>query len=367
MTVRTPAPLAAAVGLAAEAAGQLRKLPSLARRGAGAVRRAGRPRPGRADRAPGRAGPRGGPAGSVGAPLVGSRRPGRRRRCRRSARTEPVLIPDDVLDEVAQLTPGDELDHADLPLPDFDHQTVPQLRGRLRTLDLPELVQLRDYEQAHGRAAAGPHPPRQPHRQAHRGPAHRGPAHRGPAHRGPAHRGPAHRGPAHRGPTSIAEELVGGRQAAVDPQAAQPALPAGPLAQRPQRVPGAVPVAAGGRGQRDVQVADALRRLRGEQLPVAGLVRPLQPQQPAQLGDRVGPRRPPAGRPARPPRAPRRPGRRPTTSSAADCRPRRSPPASSPARSAGHQPGGQVAGRARRSRPPAWAPPTGTPACCPAR
>ena len=69
-------------------------------------------------------------------------------------RTEPVLIPDDVLDEVAQLTPGDELDHADLPLPDFDHQTVPQLRGRLRTLDLPELVQLRDYEQAHGRAAA---------------------------------------------------------------------------------------------------------------------------------------------------------------------------------------------------------------------
>ena len=51
-------------------------------------------------------------------------------------RTEPVLIPDEVLDEVAQLTPGDELDHADLPLPDFDHQTVPQLRGRLRTLDL---------------------------------------------------------------------------------------------------------------------------------------------------------------------------------------------------------------------------------------
>lgn len=32
---------------------------------------------------------------------------------------------------------------------DFDHLTVPQLRGRLRTLTLPGLVQLRDYEQAH--------------------------------------------------------------------------------------------------------------------------------------------------------------------------------------------------------------------------
>lgn len=65
-------------------------------------------------------------------------------------RTEPVTLPDELLDEVAQLTPGAELAHSDLPLPDFDHQTVPQLRGRLRTLGLPELVQLRDYEQAHG-------------------------------------------------------------------------------------------------------------------------------------------------------------------------------------------------------------------------
>jgi hypothetical protein len=66
-------------------------------------------------------------------------------------RTEPVEIPDDVLEDVAQLAPGGELAHADLPLPDFDHQTVPQLRGRLRTLALPELIQLRDYEQAHAR------------------------------------------------------------------------------------------------------------------------------------------------------------------------------------------------------------------------
>jgi hypothetical protein len=64
-------------------------------------------------------------------------------------RTEPVVLPDDVQEEVAQLTPGADLGHDELPLPDFDHQTVPQLRGRLRTLDLAELVQLRDYEQAH--------------------------------------------------------------------------------------------------------------------------------------------------------------------------------------------------------------------------
>jgi hypothetical protein len=64
--------------------------------------------------------------------------------------TAPVEIPEDVLDEVAQLTPGAELAHAELPLADFDHLTVPQLRGRLRSLELPQLVQLRDYEQAHG-------------------------------------------------------------------------------------------------------------------------------------------------------------------------------------------------------------------------
>jgi hypothetical protein len=64
-------------------------------------------------------------------------------------RTEPVVLPEDVQEDVAQLSPGAELDHAALPLADFDHLTVPQLRGRLRTLELAELVQLRDYEQAH--------------------------------------------------------------------------------------------------------------------------------------------------------------------------------------------------------------------------
>lgn len=55
----------------------------------------------------------------------------------------------------AEVTPdvtaaaGTVVEHEDLPLPDFDHMTLGQLRGRLRTLDLVSLVQLRDYEEAH--------------------------------------------------------------------------------------------------------------------------------------------------------------------------------------------------------------------------
>lgn len=64
-------------------------------------------------------------------------------------RTEPIELPEEVQEDVAQLTPGADLAHSELPLADFDHLTVPQLRGRLRTLELAELVQLRDYEQAH--------------------------------------------------------------------------------------------------------------------------------------------------------------------------------------------------------------------------
>lgn len=65
-------------------------------------------------------------------------------------RTEPVVLSEDVLEEVAQLPSGAELGSAELPLADFDHITVPQLRGRLRRLTVVELVQLRDYESAHG-------------------------------------------------------------------------------------------------------------------------------------------------------------------------------------------------------------------------
>jgi hypothetical protein len=173
MTVRTPTPLAAAVGLAAEAAEQLRRLPTLlielpptVTRQLEAVRQTARERydelalHGRdvlasahaAAPAPEVAVPDGFGAPSLAepaaepAPEPGTQPPAP---VPPLGRTEPVEIPDDVLEDVAQLAPGGELSHADLPLPDFDHQTLPQLRGRLRTLALPELIQLRDYEQAH--------------------------------------------------------------------------------------------------------------------------------------------------------------------------------------------------------------------------
>jgi hypothetical protein len=146
MTVRTPAPLAAVVGLAAEAAGQLRKLPDLldvARERYDELALHGRDvLAGHRTTAP---------TPEAGAPAVQEPATEPPAPVPPLGRTEPVRISDDVLDEVAQLTPGDELDHSDLPLADFDHQTVPQLRGRLRTLALPQLVQLRDYEQAHAR------------------------------------------------------------------------------------------------------------------------------------------------------------------------------------------------------------------------
>ena len=39
--------------------------------------------------------------------------------------------------------------HDDLPLADYDHMTLGSLRGRLRSLGVAELVQVRDYEKAH--------------------------------------------------------------------------------------------------------------------------------------------------------------------------------------------------------------------------
>jgi hypothetical protein len=63
--------------------------------------------------------------------------------------TTALRLPPDVAEEVAERTPGALLDHGDLPLADFDHLTVPQLRSRIRPLDLAALAQLRDYERAH--------------------------------------------------------------------------------------------------------------------------------------------------------------------------------------------------------------------------
>jgi hypothetical protein len=52
--------------------------------------------------------------------------------------------------EQAAPVPGAILEHDRLPLDDFDHLTLPQLRGRIRRLDEVALAQLRDYERAHG-------------------------------------------------------------------------------------------------------------------------------------------------------------------------------------------------------------------------
>jgi hypothetical protein len=175
MIGHSPTPLVAAVGLVATAADGLRRLPralgeaghaaqrayeDLARHGQDVL--AGRagpaadaPGPVEVPRteaaAAGTAVPTARPAGPVG-PRAGAVEPPATAPAAPvppPGRSEPVLLPEDVQDEVAQLTPGADLPHADLPLPDFDHQTVPQLRGRLRTLGVAELVQLRDYEQAH--------------------------------------------------------------------------------------------------------------------------------------------------------------------------------------------------------------------------
>ena len=54
----------------------------------------------------------------------------------------------ETVEKVSAVVGGAVLDHDELPLPDYDHLTLGALRGRMRSLDLPQLVQLRDYEQA---------------------------------------------------------------------------------------------------------------------------------------------------------------------------------------------------------------------------
>lgn len=58
------------------------------------------------------------------------------------------LTPEDA-QEIAETESGAALEHDELPLEDYDHLTLGSLRARIRGLDLPELVQLREYEQAH--------------------------------------------------------------------------------------------------------------------------------------------------------------------------------------------------------------------------
>jgi hypothetical protein len=58
----------------------------------------------------------------------------------------------DVTETVEQVSTdlgGPVLNHDELPLPDYDHMTLGSLRGRMRSLTVEQLVQIRDYEKAH--------------------------------------------------------------------------------------------------------------------------------------------------------------------------------------------------------------------------
>ncbi|MCW2715071.1 MAG: hypothetical protein JWN88_2118 [Frankiales bacterium] len=68
-----------------------------------------------------------------------------------ATRIDTAAAPD-VVETVEELTArigGVVVDHDELPLPDYDHMTLGSLRGRMRSLDLPQLVVVRDYEKAH--------------------------------------------------------------------------------------------------------------------------------------------------------------------------------------------------------------------------
>jgi hypothetical protein len=49
----------------------------------------------------------------------------------------------------AEVAAPEVTSHDELPLPDYDHMTLGSLRGRLRSLTVEELVQVRDYEKGH--------------------------------------------------------------------------------------------------------------------------------------------------------------------------------------------------------------------------
>ena len=55
----------------------------------------------------------------------------------------------ETVEEVSAVVGGEVVSHDELPLPDYDHLTLGSLRGRMRSLDLPQLIQIRDYEKAH--------------------------------------------------------------------------------------------------------------------------------------------------------------------------------------------------------------------------
>lgn len=65
-----------------------------------------------------------------------------------AASPEVVAVVNAVADEVTGGGATPLPKHDELPLPDYDHMTLGSLRGRLRSLDLEQLVVLRDYEKA---------------------------------------------------------------------------------------------------------------------------------------------------------------------------------------------------------------------------
>ena len=62
---------------------------------------------------------------------------------------EALFLTQDDASEVDALPGGETLNHDELPLADFDHLTLGELRARIRRLGVGELVQLREYEHAH--------------------------------------------------------------------------------------------------------------------------------------------------------------------------------------------------------------------------
>jgi hypothetical protein len=68
-----------------------------------------------------------------------------------SGRVDSAATPD-VVEQVEKIAHNVDAplvtDAAELPLPDNDHMTLGALRGRLRSLDMQQLVQIRDYEKS---------------------------------------------------------------------------------------------------------------------------------------------------------------------------------------------------------------------------
>ncbi|MDP3714082.1 MAG: hypothetical protein Q8R60_16540 [Mycobacteriales bacterium] len=67
-----------------------------------------------------------------------------------STRVDTAATPDvvAVVEQVAAAVDTEVPTHAELPLADYDHMTLGSLRGRLRSLSLEQLVQVRDYEKS---------------------------------------------------------------------------------------------------------------------------------------------------------------------------------------------------------------------------